>query len=183
MGAEREDGILSLTPRSGRWRLTIDALERSLAGRTRGPVIAPDHALYDIARALFNGMLDRRPRLIFRPADTDDLVSAVRWASESDLAIAVRGGGHSVAGHSMPDDGFVIDLSRWRSATVDPERRIAEAEGGCLLMDLDAATAGYGLAAPSGTFVDTGIGGLTLGGGISHIIASDGFGCDALIGA
>jgi FAD/FMN-containing dehydrogenase len=140
-------------------------------------------ALYDSARALFNGMLDRRPRLIFRPADTDDLVSAVRWASESDVAIAVRGGGHSVAGHSMPDDGFVIDLSRWRSATVDPERRIAEAEGGCLLMDLDAATAGYGLAAPSGTFVDTGIGGLTLGGGISHIIASDGFGCDALIGA
>jgi FAD/FMN-containing dehydrogenase len=163
--------------------MTIDALERSLAGRTRGPVITPDHRLYDSARALFNGMLDRRPRLIFRPADTDDLVSAVRWASECDVAIAVRGGGHSVAGHSMPDDGFVIDLSRWRSATVDSGRRIAEAEGGCLLMDLDAATAGHGLAAPSGTFVDTGIGGLTLGGGISHIIASEGFGCDALIGA
>jgi FAD/FMN-containing dehydrogenase len=163
--------------------MTFHALERSLSARTRGPVIAPDHHLYDSARTLFNGMLDRRPRLIFRPADTDDLVSAVRWASESDVAIAVRGGGHSVAGHSMPDDGFVIDLSRWRFATVDPVRRIAEAEGGCLLMDLDAATAGHGLAAPSGTFVDTGIGGLTLGGGISHIIASEGFGCDALIGA
>ncbi len=163
--------------------MTIDALERSLSARTRGPVIAPDHRLYDSARAVFNGMLDRRPRLIFRPADMDDLVSAVRWASESDVAIAVRGGGHSVAGHSMPDDGFVIDLSRWRSATVDPERRIAEADGGCLLMDLDVATAGHGLAAPSGTFVDTGIGGLTLGGGISHIIASEGFGCDALIAA
>ncbi|TAL08016.1 MAG: FAD-binding oxidoreductase [Chloroflexota bacterium] len=162
--------------------MTIDAFERSLADRTRGLVIAPDHRQYDSARSLFNGMLDRRPRLIFRPADMDDLVSAVRWASESDLAIAVRGGGHSVAGHSMPDDGFVIDLSRWRSATVDPGRRIAEAEGGCLLMDLDAATAGYGLAAPSGTFIDTGVGGLTLGGGISHIIASEGFGCDALIG-
>jgi FAD/FMN-containing dehydrogenase len=161
----------------------IGALERSLPGRTRGPVITPDHPAYDSARALFNGMLDRRPRLIFRPVDTDDLVSAVRWASECDLAIAVRGGGHSVGGHSTPDDGFVIDLSRWRSATVDPRRRIAEAEGGCLLMDLDAATAGHGLAAPSGTFVDTGIGGLTLGGGISHIIASEGFGCDALIGA
>ena len=183
MGAEREDGILSLARIADVGGMTIDTLERSLAGRTRGPVIAPDHRLYDSARTLFNGMLDRRPRLIFRPADTDDLVSAVRWASESDVAIAVRGGGHSVAGHSMPDDGFVIDLSRWRYATVDPERRIAEAEGGCLLMDLDAATAGYGLAAPSGTFVDTGIGGLTLGGGISHIIASDGFGCDALIGA
>jgi len=128
-------------------------------------------------------MLDRRPRLIFRPTDTDDLLAGLRWASEEDLPIAVRGGGHSVAGHSMPDGGFVIDLSRLRSATVDPERRIAEAEGGCLLMDLDAATAGHGLAAPSGTFFDTGIGGLTLGGGISHIIASEGFGCDALIGA
>src|SRR6266550_3817009 len=163
--------------------MTIDALERSLSARTRGSVIDQDHRLYDSARAVFNGMLDRRPRLIFRPADMDDLVSAVRWASESDVAIAVRGGGHSVAGHSMPDDGFVIDLSRWRSATVDPERRIAEADGGCLLMDLDVATAGHGLAAPSGTFVDTGIGGLTLGGGISHIIASEGFGCDALIAA
>src|SRR3954466_6407594 len=107
--------------------MTLDALERTLSGRTRGPVIGPDHRLYDSARALFNGMLDRRPRLIFRPADTDDLVSAVRWASESDVAIAVRGGGHSVAGHSMPDDAFVIDLSGWRSATVNPEQRIAEA--------------------------------------------------------
>jgi FAD/FMN-containing dehydrogenase len=163
--------------------MTIDTLERSLSGRTRGAVIAPGHRLYDDARAMYNAMLDRRPLAIFRPVDTDDLVSAVRWASERDITIAVRGGGHSVAGHSMPDDGFVIDLSRWRSATVDPARQIAEAEGGCLLMDLDAATAGYGLAAPSGTFVDTGIGGLTLGGGISHIIASEGFGCDALIGA
>jgi len=163
--------------------MAIDALERSLSGRTRGPLITPDHRVYDSARALFNGMLDRRPRLIFRPADTDDLVAAVRWASECDVSIAVRGGGHSVAGHSMPDDGFVVDLSRWRSATVDPGRRIAEAEGGCLMMDLDSATASHGLAAPSGTFFDTGIGGLTLGGGISHIVASDGFGCDALIGA
>lgn len=138
---------------------------------------------FDAARALFNGMLDRHPRLIFRPNDTDDLIAAIRWASEADLAIAVRGGGHSVAGHSMPDDAFVIDLSRWRSATVDPERRMAEVLGGCLLMDLDVATAGHGLAAPSGTFLDTGVAGLTLGGGISHIIASEGFACDALIGA
>ena len=163
--------------------MTIDALERSLSARTRGPVIDADHRLYDSARAMFNGMLDRRPRMIFRPLDTDDVVAAVRWASESDVAIAVRGGGHSVAGHSMPDDGFVIDLSGWRTAIVNPEQRVAEAEGGCLLMDLDVATAGHGLAAPSGTFFDTGIGGLTLGGGISHIIASEGFGCDALIGA
>jgi FAD/FMN-containing dehydrogenase len=160
----------------------MDAHERSLMARTRGHVIAADDPLYDAARSIFNGMLDRRPRVIFRPNDTDDLVAAVHWASEADLAIAVRGGGHSVAGHSVPD-AFVIDLSRWRSATVDPERRIAEALGGCLLMDLDVATASHGLAAPSGTFLDTGIAGLTLGGGISHIIGSEGFACDALIGA
>jgi FAD/FMN-containing dehydrogenase len=163
--------------------MSIDAHERELATRTRGLVITPNHPLYDSARALFNGMLDRRPRLIFRPLDTEDLAAAVRWASDADLPIAVRGGGHSVAGHAMPDDGFVIDLSGWRSANVDPDRRVAEAQGGCLLMDLDVATAGHGLAAPSGTFFDTGVGGLTLGGGISHIIASEGFGCDALIGA
>jgi len=163
--------------------VSTEAPERSLAALTRGPVISPGHPLYDGARALFNGMLDRRPRLIFRPADVDDLVTAVRWASDGDLSIAVRGGGHSVAGHSMPDDGFVIDLSRWRSAAVDPGRQIADAEGGCLLADLDVATASHGLAATSGTFFDTGIGGLTLGGGISHIIASEGFGCDTLIGA
>jgi FAD/FMN-containing dehydrogenase len=151
--------------------------------RTRGHVITRDDPSYDSARALFNGMLDRRPRLIFRPLDTNDLVSAIRWASDADLAIAVRGGGHGVAGHSVPDDAFVVDLSRWRSATVDPGRQTAEALGGCQLMDLDVATAGYGLAAPSGTFLDTGIGGLTLGGGISHIIASEGFACDALVGA
>src|SRR5947207_5027525 len=100
--------------------MTIDAPERSLSARTRGPVIAPDHRLYDSARALFNGMLDRRPRLIFRPLDTDDVVAAVRWVSESDLAIAVRGGGHSVARHSMPDEGVVIDRSLWRTASVNP---------------------------------------------------------------
>ena len=120
---------------------------------------------------------------MFRPTDVDDLAAAVRLATEADIAIAVRGGGHGVAGHAVPDDAFVVDLSRWRTATVEPKGQTAEALGGCLLMDLDAATASHGLAAPSGTFVDTGIGGLTLGGGISHIVSSAGFACDALLGA
>ena len=161
----------------------MEARARSLMARTRGQVITPEHPEYDSARAIFNAMPDPHPRLIFQPTDLDDLVAGVRWASETDVAIAVRGGGHSVAGHSMPEDGFVIDLSRWRRASVDPERRIADAEGGCRLMDLDVATAGHGLAAPSGTFLDTGVAGLTLGGGIGHIIASEGFACDALDGA
>jgi hypothetical protein len=126
-----------------------------LADRTRGEVITPSDPSYDRARSLFNGMLDRRPRLVFRPIDISDLVAGVRSASEPDLPIAVRGGGHSVAGHAMPDGGFVIDMSRWRSAMVDPERQVAEAQGGCLLMDLDVATSAHGLAVPSGTFLDT----------------------------
>lgn len=161
----------------------MDRLSKLLVERTRGEVITPGDPSYDRARSVFNGMLDRRPRLVFRPIDISDLVAGVRSASELDLPIAVRGGGHSVAGHAMPDGGFVIDLSRWRSAMVDPERQVAEAQGGCLLMDLDVATSAHGLAAPSGTFLDTGIGGLTLGGGISHIVASEGFACDALTGA
>jgi len=161
----------------------VDLLNKLLVARTRGEVIAAGDPSYDRARSLFNGMLDRRPQAVFRPVDTADLVAGVRCASELDVPIAIRGGGHSVAGHAMPDGGFVIDLSGWRSATVDPKRQVAEAQGGCLLMDLDVATSAHGLAAPSGTFLDTGIGGLTLGGGISHIIASEGFACDALIGA
>ena len=156
---------------------------RDLAERTRGQVIMPGDPAYDAARSTFNGMLDRRPVLIFRPADVADVAAAVRWAGEADLPIGVRAGGHSVAGHSMPDGAPVVDLSRWRSVSVDPVAQTAEALGGSLLMDLDAATAAHGLVAPSGTFVDTGIAGLTLSGGISYLIASDGFACDALIGA
>jgi FAD/FMN-containing dehydrogenase len=161
----------------------MDDPTRSLSTRTRGQLVAAGDPGYDEARQTFNGMLDRRPRLLFRPADLADVVTAVRWADEHDLGIAVRGGGHNVAGHSMPDDAFVIDLSRWRGARVDPAGGTVEALGGSLLMDLDSATAGHGFAVPSGTFVDTGIGGLTLGGGIGYIIGSEGFACDALVGA
>ncbi len=161
----------------------MDALARSLQTATRGRVIAPDDPAYDRARMTYNGMLDRRPRVIFRPNDTADIVAAVRIAVDADLGIAIRGGGHSVAGHAIPDGALVIDLSRWREVVVDPVARTADVLGGSLLMDLDAATAAHGLAAPSGTYVDTGIAGLTLGGGIGYLIASEGFGCDALIGA
>jgi FAD/FMN-containing dehydrogenase len=128
-------------------------------------------------------MAGGRPLAILQPNDTADIVAAVRWAVDADVGIGIRGGGHSVAGHSAPDGALLIDLSSWRGADVDPGGRTAVALAGSRLMDLDAATAAYGLAAPSGTFVDTGIGGLTLGGGISFIVASEGFACDALIGA
>lgn len=161
----------------------MDEPTRSLASRTRGQLIEASDPDYHDARQMYNGLLDRRPRLIFRPTDMADVVTAVRWADEQDLGIAIRGGGHSVAGHAMPDDAFVIDLSRWRGARVDPVGGTVEALGGSLLMDLDAATAGHGFAVPSGTFVDTGISGLTLGGGIGYLLPSAGFACDTLIGA
>jgi FAD/FMN-containing dehydrogenase len=156
---------------------------RELRGRTRGEVMEPDDGGYEAARAAYNAMATGRPVAILRPADLPDIVAAVRWAAESGLPIGVRGGGHSVAGHSSPDGALLIDLSRWRGATVDPAARTADALAGSRLMDLDAATFAHGLAAPSGTFIDTGIGGLTLTGGISWLLSSEGFACDALIGA
>lgn len=136
-----------------------------LRARTRGEVLVPRDGGYEAARAAYNAKATGQPAAIFRPADVPDIVAAVRWAGDVDLPIGVRGGGHSVAGHSSPDGALLIDLSRWRGADVDPVACTAEALAGSRLMDLDAATAAYGLAAPSGTFVDTGIGGLTLTGG------------------
>lgn len=156
---------------------------QDLRGRTRGEVIEPADGGYEAARKAYNAMATGRPAIIFRPADLTDIVAAVRWAAGSDLPIGVRGGGHSVAGHSSPDGALLVDLSRWRGATVDPATKTADALAGSRLMDLDAATFAYGLAAPSGTFIDTGIGGLTLSGGISWLLSSEGFACDALIGA
>jgi len=154
-----------------------------LRARTRGEVLVPRDGGYEAARAAYNALATGQPACIFRPADVPDIVAAVRWAAEVDLPIGVRGGGHSVAGHSSPNGALLLDLSRWRGSVVDPVARTADALAGSRLMDLDAATAAHTLAAPSGTFIDTGIGGLTLTGGISWILASQGFACDALIGA
>ncbi len=102
-------------------------LAGSLSDRIRGRIITPGDGSYDDARTTFNGMLDRRPGLIVRPVDVADVVSAVRWASEVDLPMGIWGGGHSVAGHSMPDEALLIDLSGWRGVRVDPVGRTAEA--------------------------------------------------------
>jgi FAD/FMN-containing dehydrogenase len=154
-----------------------------LRRRHRGPVIARDDAGYDPARITFNGMIDRRPELIVRPLDIDDVVSAVSFAAESDLPIAVRGGGHSVAGHCIGDGSVVIDLRLLRGGMVDPDARTATCGGGALWEDLDPACLRHGLATPGGTFGDTGVGGLTLGGGIGHLVGLYGLTLDNLIGA
>ena len=157
----------------------IDELRRGFAG----VVHEPRDPGYDEARQSFNAMIDRRPAVIAQPADAAEVVRAVRFARDHDLPIAVRGGGHSVAGHGLNDDGLVIDLRRLRQVNVDPLRRRASAGGGATWEDFDPATQAHGLAVTGGTFVDTGIGGLTLGGGLGFLMGLCGLTCDNLVGA
>jgi FAD/FMN-containing dehydrogenase len=151
--------------------------------RHRGPVITPADDGYDAARTTFNGMLDRRPALVARPLDVDDVVSAVTYAGEADLPVAVRGGGHSVTGHCVGDGSLVVDLRLLRDVHVDPEARTATCGGGALWEDLDPPCQRHGLATPGGTFGDTGVAGLTLGGGIGHLIGAYGLTLDNLLAA
>ncbi|HZM72648.1 MAG TPA: FAD-binding oxidoreductase [Candidatus Polarisedimenticolia bacterium] len=138
---------------------------------------------YDDARISFNGMLDRKPAAIVSCATTGDVVAAVRSARRLGWPIAVRGGGHSVAGHSIPDAAMVVSLDQMRAVEVDPERRLARAGGGAQWNDVDAAAFAHELAVPGGTFGDTGIGGLTLGGGLGWLMPVAGLTCDNLVAA
>jgi FAD/FMN-containing dehydrogenase len=150
----------------------------------RGQVISPeDGPAFDAARTTFNGMLDRRPALVTRPLDVDDVASAVSFATAADLPIAVRGGGHGVAGHCVGDGSIVIDLRLMRYVDVDPQARTATCGGGALWEDLDPPCQRHGLATPGGTFGDTGVAGLTLGGGIGHLMGLHGLTLDNLLEA
>jgi FAD/FMN-containing dehydrogenase len=148
-----------------------------------GTVLTASDEGYDEARQTFNGMLDKHPAVIVQCRSTSDVVAAVRAARAAGLPIAVRGGGHSVAGHCVADDALVVDLRHMRRVDVDPTRRIARAEGGAQWLDIDTATTAHGLATTGGTFVDTGIAGLTLTGGIGYLMGTGGFTCDTLVGA
>ena len=128
-------------------------------------------------------MIDRRPAVIAQPLDAADVTVALRIAREHRLPVAVRGGGHSVAGHGLIDGGLVIDLRRMRAVRVEPRRRLASAQGGALWEDVDTATQAHNLAVTGGTFIDTGIGGLTLGGGFGYLMGTAGLTCDNLVGA
>ncbi|HEU4942435.1 MAG TPA: FAD-dependent oxidoreductase, partial [Gaiellaceae bacterium] len=134
-----------------------------------GEVIRPGDPDYDAARAVWNGMVDKRPALVVRPTGADDVVEALRFAREQDLVVAVRCGGHSIPGLSTCDDGILVDLSRMRGATVDPERRTAVCGGGALLAELDDAAQAFGLVCPVGVVSHTGVAGLTLGGGMGRL--------------
>jgi FAD/FMN-containing dehydrogenase len=145
--------------------------------------ILPDHPAYDEHRLSFNGALDRRPAVIVPCTTTDEVVAAVRAARAAGLPIAVRGGAHSVAGHGFADGALVVSLAAMREIRVDPGARIAHAGGGAQWNDIDAAAFAHGLAVPGGTFGDTGIGGLTLGGGLGWLMPVAGLTCDNLIEA
>jgi FAD/FMN-containing dehydrogenase len=146
-----------------------------------GEIVLPDDPGYDGARAVWNGMADRRPAIVVRPTGVDDVVSALRFAREEELAIAVRCGGHSIPGLSTCDDGIVIDLSRMRSVEVDPDRRVARISGGSLLGDLDGAAQEHGLVCPVGVVSHTGVAGLTLGGGMGRLQRKHGLTIDNLL--
>lgn len=149
----------------------------------RGQVITPDDDDYDSARRVYNAMIDKRPAVIVRPANTGDVMSTVRFAAESGLPVAVRGGSHSVPGFGTADDAVVIDLSTRRSVRVDPMTRMARAEGGATWGDFNASTHAFGLATTGGIISTTGISGLTLGGGIGYLARGLGLSCDNLISA
>lgn len=140
-----------------------------LRSNFRGEVILPSDATYDDARRVWCALVDRRPSIIARPGGAADVATAIRFARDHELAIAIRCGGHSVDGYSTCDDGMVLDLSRMRGVTVDPRGRTARANGGSQLGELDRAAQEHGLVCPTGTVGHTGVGGLTLGGGVGRL--------------
>ena len=151
-----------------------------LKGGFTGEILLPSDGAYDSARKIWNAMIDKRPAVIARCATTSDVVRGVNFARDNGLVLAVRGGGHNIAGNALCDDGLVIDLSKMKAARVDPARRRVTIEGGATLADLDAATQAHGLATPVGINSTTGIAGLTLGGGFGWLSRKYGMTVDNL---
>ncbi|MBB1245678.1 FAD-binding oxidoreductase [Streptomyces durbertensis] len=155
----------------------------AFADGLKGRVVRPEDSAYDSARSIWNAMIDRRPALVVRCVDDKDVTASVDFARDLGMPLAVRGGGHGVAGQAVCDDGLVIDLSEMNEVEVDAERRTARARGGCTLGDLDRATQQHGLATPLGVVSRTGIAGLTLSGGMGWLRRRHGLSCDNLVSA
>ena len=158
-----------------------DATLEKFRMTVRGQVLTAGDAGYDEARVIFNGMFDRRPALIVQCSGTADVIDAVNFARADDLLVAVRGGGHNVAGHSICDGGLMIDLSQMNAVHVDRRSRTARVQGGATLGDLDREIQAFGLATPGGIVSTTGVAGLTLNGGIGWLRNKYGLSCDNLI--
>lgn len=158
----------------------------AMAGLTnaiRGTVVLPDTPNYDEVRAVYNAMIDRRPAVIVRCANTADVIESIRFAHAQHLTVTVRGGGHNVAGLATADGAMMIDLTDMHSVRVDPEQRTARVEGGATWGQVDHATHIFGLATPTGIISTTGVAGLTLGGGFGHLSRHYGLSCDNLLSA
>ena len=153
-----------------------------LRAQLRGELIQPEDAHYDEARKVYNAMIDKRPAFIAKCVDAADVISAVNFGRDNQLTVAVRGGGHNGPGFGTCDDGLVIDLSEMRGVRVDPTNSTVRVEGGCVWADVDHATHAFGLAVPSGFIASTGVGGLTLGGGIGYLARKYGLTIDNLLG-
>jgi FAD/FMN-containing dehydrogenase len=152
-----------------------------LRNTIHGRVLTAGDDGYDSARTLWNGLIDKKPGLVVRCADAADAVTAIRFAEQHRLQVLVKGGGHNVAGASLADDGFVIDLSTMRGVAVNPENRTVVAQGGARLGDLDRVTEPFGLAAPLGVVSATGVAGLTLHGGMGWLLRKHGLSIDNLL--
>src|SRR5215204_1453603 len=171
---------------AGGTRLEASMTEQAIATfqqNLRGRLIQPSDTDYDAARALYNGMIDRRPRLIARCVDVADVITAVTCARDHGLLLAIRGGGHNGPGLGSCDDGLVIDLSMMKSVRVEPASKTVRVESGCTSGDVDHATHAFGLAVPFGIVSTTGVGGLTLGGGTGYLTRKYGLTIDNLLEA
>lgn len=174
---------LQVTTLSGRDTVLNESAVEEFGSSLRGELIAPGDAGYDDARRVWNANVNKRPALVARCQGVADVISSVSFARDNDLLVSVRGGGHNFPGTSICNGGLVIDLSLMRSVRVDLARRTARAEGGAKWLDFDHETQAFGLAATGGTDSDTGIGGLTLGGGIGWLGGKYGLACDNLVSA
>ncbi|ASN52561.1 FAD-binding oxidoreductase [Sinomonas sp. R1AF57] len=155
----------------------------ALRESVRGTVIEPDDEGYEAARRVYNGMVDKHPAAVLRVAQTADVITAVRFARDAGLDLAIRGGGHSAPGFGTVDDGLVLDFSAHRGVWVDPREKRARAEAGATWGDYNHATHAFGLASTGGILSTTGVAGLTLGGGIGYLARKHGLACDNLLSA
>lgn len=156
---------------------TVETFRQDL----RGPVLSPADAGFEEATRLWNGMIEKRPALVVQPTGTADVVAAVNFARDHDLLLSVKGGGHNIGGTALADGGLTIDMSRLRGVLVDPEARTVTAQAGCLLGDVDRETQLHGLATPLGFISETGLAGLTLGGGFGYLTRRFGWAVDNLL--
>ena len=155
----------------------------ALGANLRGTLVTPEDPEYDTVRSIHNAMIDRHPAAIARCVDAADVIACVNFARDTGLPLAIRGGGHNGAGLALVDDGLVIDLSLMKGIRVDPQAKTVRVQGGCVWGDVDHATHPFGMAVPNGFVSTTGVGGLTLGGGLGYLTRKYGLTIDNLLSA